>query len=103
MRIHQMEEYLATAVSKIVTKMLRHYDQEERQTDGSMHWYTIRPVFLRAFAQEGARDFDEGFWLYLIHEGSNKKDSNTAKITMGLYVFYELSKDTLVVFQQVQN
>ena len=28
---------------------------------------------LKAFAQEGARDFDEGFRLHLIHEGSNKK------------------------------
>ena len=27
--------YQATSVCKMVTKMLRHYDQEERQTDGS--------------------------------------------------------------------
>ena len=52
--------------------MLRHCDQEERQTDGSRHWDTIRPTLVRAFAQEGARDFAEGFWLTLIHEGSNK-------------------------------
>ena len=38
-----------------------------------MHWDTIRPALLRAYAQEGARDSDEGFWLSLIHEGSNKK------------------------------
>ena len=56
----------------MVTKML-HYDQDERQTDGSRHWDTIRPVLLKAFAQERARDFDEGCWLHLIHEGSNKK------------------------------
>ena len=28
---------LATAVSKLVTKMVRHHDQDERQLDGSMH------------------------------------------------------------------
>ena len=52
---------MAVAVSKMVTRMLRHYDQDERQPDGSRHWDTIGPVLLRAFAQEGARDFDEGF------------------------------------------
>ena len=65
--------YLAVGVSKMVTKMLRHYDQDERQTDGSRQWDTIRPKLVKAFAQEGARDFDEGFWLHLIHVGSNKK------------------------------
>ena len=65
--------YLAVALSKMVTTMLRHYDQDERQTGGSKHWDTIRPVLMKAIAQEGARDFDEGFWLHLIHEGSQKK------------------------------
>ena len=63
---------MAVAVSKMVAKMLRDYDQDERP-DGSRHFDTFTPVLLRAFAQEGARDFDEGFWLHLIHEGSNKK------------------------------
>ena len=37
---------------------------------------------MRAFAREGARDFDDDYWSVLIHEGSNKmrmeyyKDSN---------------------------
>ena len=75
--------YLAVAVSKMIIKMLRHYDQDERQTDGSRHWDTIRPVLLRAFAQQGARDFDEGFWLHLIHEGSNKKRLECCKDNNG--------------------
>ena len=52
--------------------MLRHYDQEERQTDGSKHWDIIRPTLVRAFAREEARDFDDEHWLMLIHEGSTK-------------------------------
>ena len=64
--------YTATAVSKVVTKMLCHYDQEESQTDGSRHWDTCRPTLVRAFAREEARDFDDGCWLTLIHEGSDK-------------------------------
>ena len=30
--------------SRMVTRMVRHYDQDERQSDASMHWDTIRPV-----------------------------------------------------------
>ena len=43
---------------------------------------TFKPTLVRAFAREGARDFDDDYWLVLIHEGSNKmrmeycKDSN---------------------------
>ena len=35
---------LAVSVSKMVTTMLRHFDQEERQTDGSRHWDSIKPA-----------------------------------------------------------
>ena len=63
---------LKVAVSKMVTKMPRHYDQEERQTDGSRHWGTSRPILMKAFAREEARHFDGGCWLMLICEGNNK-------------------------------
>ena len=53
---------LATAVSKMVTRMVRHYDQDERQSDASMHWHTIRSVLVIAFAKHGAREFSEKFW-----------------------------------------
>ena len=33
----------------------------------------IRPTWVKAFAREKTRDFDDdGYWLKLIHEGSNK-------------------------------
>ena len=51
------------SVSKMVTTLLRHYDQEERQPDGSRHWDSVRPVLMKAFAHERARDFDDGYWL----------------------------------------
>ena len=38
----------------------------------SRHLDTIRVTWLKAFAREEARDFDDGYWLMLIHEGSNK-------------------------------
>ena len=64
---------LAVSVSKMVTTMQRHFHQEERQTDGSRHWDSIEPVLMRAFADQGARDFDDGFWLRMIHDGGTKK------------------------------
>ena len=54
------------------TRMVRHYDQDERQSDASMHWDTIRPALLKASEKHGARDFSEKYWLRLIHEGSSK-------------------------------
>ena len=57
----------------MVTIVLRHCDQEERQTEGSRHWDSIKPVLIRAFAREGAQDFRYKNWLCLIHEGSTKK------------------------------
>ena len=52
--------------------MLRRCGRGGRQTDGSRHWDTIGPTLVKAFAREDARDFDDGYWLMLIHEGSNK-------------------------------
>ena len=46
----------------MVTKILRHYDQEERQPDGSRHWDNITPTLARAFAKAGAREVDDDHW-----------------------------------------
>ena len=61
------------SVSKMVTTMLRHFDQEERQTDGSRPWDSNKSVLMRTFAHEGAQDFSDENWIRLIHEGSTKK------------------------------
>ena len=63
---------LSIAVSKMVSRMVRHYDQDERQTVASLHWDTLRLVLLKAFAKHGARDFLDEQWLRLVHEGSSK-------------------------------
>ena len=56
------------AVSRMVSGMVRHYDLDERQSDGSMHRDTIRSVLLKAFAEHGARKFSEKYWLHFFHE-----------------------------------
>ena len=82
------------SASKMVTTMLRHFDQEERRTDGSRHWDVNTPVLMRSFAHEGAQDFSDKNWLSLIHEGSTKKRLEYCKDEDS-----EPFRDTLVVFQ----
>ena len=43
---------LPTKVSKMVTKMVGPYDQDEREEDGSYHWETVKSLVRREFAQE---------------------------------------------------
>ena len=75
---------LPTAVSKMVTRLARHYDQDERKPDAALHWDTIRPLLPKAFAKQVARDFSEKHWLRLVHQGSSKtrfencEDSNNS-------------------------
>ena len=60
------------AVSKMVTRRVRHYDQDERQSDAALHWDTTRPVLLKVFAKHGAREISEKHWFRLVCEGSSK-------------------------------
>ena len=83
---------LSMAVSKIGTRMVRHYDQDERQSDAALHRDTIRPVLLKAFAKHGARDFSEKHRLPLIHEGSSKTRIE----------YCEDSKNSLAYFRAIQ-
>ena len=68
-----MEEIWQCQFPRWSQQCFRHYDQDERQRGGSRHWDFIKPVLMRASAHQGARDFDDGFWLRLIHHGSTKK------------------------------
>ena len=60
-------------ISKNVTTMLRHCDQDERESDGSKHWEVVKSVFLRKFDRDGVRDFNDEMWLPQIFAGSSKK------------------------------
>ena len=33
-------------ISKLVTRLVRHYDQDERETDGAVHWNSMGPKLL---------------------------------------------------------
>ena len=78
---------------KMVTRMVRHNDQDERQSDAALHWDTIRPVLLKSCAKHGARGFSDQQWLRLIHQGSSKTRFDCC----------ENSKKTLANFRAFQG
>ena len=64
---------LSLQVSNMVTRMVRHVDQEERERDGPYHWDTVRLVLLKVFGKQRAQIFTERFWIQFIQEGSSEK------------------------------
>ena len=45
--IHALSRYggdLTVLISKTVTTMLHHFDQDERESDGSRHWHSIKCI-----------------------------------------------------------
>ena len=77
----------------MVTRMVNHYDQDERPSDAALHRDTIRPVLLKAFAEHGAREFSEKHWLRPIREGSSKTRVE----------YCEDSKNSLAYFWAIQG
>ena len=71
---------LSIHVSKLVTRRVRHHDQDEREQDGSHHWDTVRSLLLKVFAKYGAQKFSERNWIQLIQEAV-RKEFNTVCIT----------------------
>ena len=52
-------------------KLVRHFDQDDRQTDAAV-WDSIRPVLLKAITDKGAHELSQQEWTQHIHQGSNK-------------------------------
>ena len=63
---------LAIFISKTITSILRHFDQDERESDGSRHWEGIKSILLTRFERDGVQDFSVEVWLQKIFEGSSK-------------------------------
>ena len=63
---------LQTAISKFVMKMLRHCDQEERESDGSKHRDSVHVNFFEKFDSKMGQKLHTGDWRQAIYKGSNK-------------------------------
>ena len=58
-------------VSKLVMRLVRRYDQDERETDGAVHWKLIGPKLRKAFRKAGGQQFSDFDWLEHIYKGIN--------------------------------
>ena len=77
-------------------RFVRHYDQDERETDGAAHWNSVGPKLRKAFQKFGGRKFSDTVWLQHICEGSNKMRFQYCMNSQILYCMFAPLKDTLV-------
>ena len=84
---------LSTAISKMVTRLVRHYDQEERQSDGAFHGGTIGRNWWKCSQSKEDEISQKKHWLRLIHEGSSKTR----------FEYCEDSKNCLACFPAIQG
>ena len=52
-------ETLSAEISKLVMRLVRHYDQDERETDGAVHLNSMGPKLQKAFQKFGGREFSD--------------------------------------------
>ena len=63
---------IETRISKCITNMVRHHDQDERETDGARHWDGV-PSFLKGkFRTQLEKEFTDEDWLHCFYLGSIK-------------------------------
>ena len=61
-----------TLISKCVTNIVRHHDQDKRETDRAMHWNVILPVLKGKFRNQLEKEFTDEDWLHCLYLGSLK-------------------------------
>ena len=67
-KVHSFE----TRTSNCVTNILRNHNQDERETDGAMHWNVIPPVLKGRFKNQLEKEFTDEDWLHCFQLGSFK-------------------------------
>ena len=78
-------------------RLVRHYDQNERKTDGAVHWKSMGPKLRQAFHKIGGHKFSDSDFAPAYPQSKQQKwVSNIAKIPKTSYGIFALFKDTLV-------
>ena len=85
---------LPKAITKLVTRLMRRNDQEERQSDAAVHWDTTRPK--KRSKKQGAQDSSEEDWLRYFHRRSSKKRFEYCEDSKKTWLTSEQFEDTLV-------
>ena len=57
---------LETRISKCVTNMVRHHDQDERETDGARHWDGVLSVLNGKFRNQLEKEVTDDDWLHCL-------------------------------------
>ena len=65
-------ESLPSRISKMVTRMVRHCDQDERDLDGAVIGIQCAPLLEKAFERKIGYICTQEDWIHYVHEGSNK-------------------------------
>ena len=63
---------LSAKISRLASKMVRHFDQDEREADGAVHWNSLKSILTRGFRKDGAEKFFRFPIGFFFQEGSNK-------------------------------
>ena len=58
---------LETRISKCVTNMVRHNDQDERETDGARHWDGVLSVLNGKFRNQLEKEVTDDDWLHCFY------------------------------------
>ena len=56
---------LQAEISKLVMRMVRQYDQDERETKGAVQLSSVSPKLRKACQKSGGRKFSDTDWLRL--------------------------------------
>ena len=73
-------------VLKLVMRLVRRYDQHERETGSAVHWKSMGPKLRRAFRKAGGQKFSDSDWLQHIYKGSNKTRFQHCKKNPHIYL-----------------
>ena len=63
---------IETRISKEVTRMVRHRDQDEREEDGGAHWDTILPTLKKKFQNQLEDEGKSMNWVEHFYRGNHK-------------------------------
>ena len=68
---HQ-EDALSTEISKLVMRMGRHSDQDEREVEDAVHWDSMRRRLRNTFLIYRSSEFSDLDWVTMLHEFQRK-------------------------------
>ena len=84
---HNKRHSIEARISKEVTHMVRHRDQDEREEDGAMHWDAILPKLRKKFQSQLDKECANKDWIDYLYRGSYKTRFEICKDADGELVY----------------